>query len=364
MRKPGPLGRYAVILAALSFATPCLAAGKRGKAKRATPARESRAEPKNAEVLPAPVEQPPASPPDAAPDSQAAAAEEPAAPESAVAPEPASPSKLPTPREAERAASEPDGVVEVTGALERRERLRLASGRVEVAAFVGAGAGGRSFRYSDAIGRLLAPYRLAVAPMVTFELEAYPLASTNIPGLRDVGFRGRVSRAFAVNSKTPDGATIDTSWTRFGGELRYRLLVPGRHRFEAGILAGADADDFAMSTVSKVAALVPSARVVSARFGFDAELLVASRFSVLLGGSYLLKMSASGIYDRFRGARVAGVDANLGFALGLAPGVSARLCGNYTRYFSSFAPQVGDPAVAGGALDQQWQGSFGVRYAH
>ncbi len=359
------IGRCLALFCVVSLASPVLAAGKRAKGKRAPSAREERKkaeEPKKAEPEPTPAEEPA---PRADPEPQSV-------PESARAEATEAPAHVdPSP-----ASSAPSnaGKVEDTapavgadaqlGVLERREASRLASGRIEVAAFVGAGAGGRFFRYSDAIGRLLAPYTLAVAPIASFELEAYPLASTNLPGLRDIGFRGRVSRAFAVDSKTPDGAAIDTSWMRFGGDVRYRIIAPGRHRFELGILAGADANYFSMSTASKVAALVPSARTVSLRFGVDAELLVSGRFSILFGGSYLVTTSPGEIYDRFRDAKVAGVDANLGFALGLAPGLSARLSGDYTRYFSSFRPNVGDPAVAGGALDQQWRAGLGVRYAH
>jgi hypothetical protein len=249
-------------------------------------------------------------------------------------------------------------------ALGRREAARLAAGRVEVAASVSADVGSRHFTYSDPVGRLLAPYRLPIAPMASFGLEAYPLASSNVPVLRDLGFRGRISRAFAVDSKTPDGTTIDTSWTRFGGELRERAIMPGPHRFELGIDAGADASYFVMSTTTKVGALLPSARSVSLRFGFDTRLLVAARFSLLLGGAYLVTTSPGDIYERFRNPRVGGVDGDFGFALGLTPGLEARLTSRYTRYFASFKPRLGDAAVAGGALDEQLQFGLGVRYAH
>jgi hypothetical protein len=249
-------------------------------------------------------------------------------------------------------------------ALGRREAARLAVGRVEVAASVSADVGSRHFTYSDPIGRLLAPYRLPIAPMASFGLEAYPLASSTVPVLRDLGFRGRISRAFAVDSRTPDGTTIDTSWTRFGGELRERVIVPGPHRFELGIDAGADASYFVLSTTSKVGALLPSARSISLRFGFDTRLLVAGQFSFLLGGAYLVTTSPGEIYDRFRDPRVGGVDGDFGFALGLTPGLEARLSGRYTRYFASFKPKLGDAAVAGGALDEQLQFGLGVRYAH
>ena len=73
---------------------------------------------------------------------------------------------------------------------------------------------------------------------------------------------------------------------------------------------------------------------------------------------------AAEIDDRFRRPRVAGIDTELGVAIALTPGSEVRLGGRYTRYFASFDPEVGDAAVAGGALDQQIQMGVALRYAH
>jgi len=249
-------------------------------------------------------------------------------------------------------------------ALGRREAARLSAGRIQVAVGVSVGVGMRHFGYSDPVGYALAPYRLPVAPMTSFELEAYPAASSAVPFLRDLGLRGYVSRAFAFDSNTPQHVALETSWTRFGGELRERLIVPSAHRFEAGILAGMDASYFGIVARGNVPALLPAARSVALRFGFDARLLVAWRLSLLLGGAYLAVTTSGEIYEHFRRPRVGGLDSNAGFAVDLGSGLEARLTGRYTRYFSSFRPALGDPYVAGGALDELWQFGLGVRYAH
>jgi hypothetical protein len=363
------------ISVSLFASSPAVAATKRAKTKHAAPARnKKKAEPKDEPAPPA--DPAPASaggdddeveeikPPSdaAAPSSppnqstEPAKSEEPA--DDARTQDPGAPVTVETPTPITASDASP------TDSAARRDASRIASGRSEVGVYVGAGAGGRFFKYSDPIGRLLAPYTLAVAPLASFEIEAYPLASTNLPALRDIGFRGRVTRAFGLDSKTPDGATIDTSWTRFGGDVRYRIIVPGAHRIELGVLAGIAATHFAMSTESKLAALVPSARTTSVRLGIDGEIAATSRFAIALGGGYLIPTSRGEIYDRFRKPHVAGIDVKLGFALALEPGLSLRLDGDYARYFSRFSPQVGDAAVAGGALDQQWQAALGVRYAH
>jgi hypothetical protein len=249
-------------------------------------------------------------------------------------------------------------------ALGRREARRIAAGRVLVAVWVGGGVANRRFTYRDAVGNAAADYRLPVAPMASFGIEAYPAASSDVPVLRDLGIVAHVSRGFAFDSNTPQGVTLETSWTRFGGDLRERLLWPGRHACELGILIGADASYFGMTAKAPVPALLPAARTVALRFGFDARLRLAWRVSALAGGAYLLTTSRGEIYDHFRDPSVQGVDADLGFAVDLGSGFEARLAGRYTRYFASFEPKLGDRYVAGGALDEQLQAGLGVRYAH
>jgi hypothetical protein len=261
------------------------------------------------------------------------------------------------------AASDAAEAADVT-LIGRREVARLAAHRFQVAIAVNAGVGGRHFKYSDPIGYSLAPYHLPVAPLASFELEAYPAASTDIPMLRDLGLAGYISRAFAFDSKTPQHVTLETSWTRFGGALRQRLLVPGSHPFELGVLVGADASYFGITAKAPVPALLPSARAIAFRLGFDARLLIAWRLSLLLGGAYLAVTSRAEIYEHFRRPSVGGVDSNAGWALDVGSGFEARLMGRYTRYFSSFKPALGDRYVAGGALDELWQLGLGVRYAH
>jgi hypothetical protein len=248
--------------------------------------------------------------------------------------------------------------------LGRREARRIAAGRIVVAVWAGGGVANRRFTYSDAVGYDLAPYRLPAAPMATFGIEAYPAASSDVPVLRDLGIRAHVSRGFAFDSDTPQHVMLETSWTRFGGELRQRLLVPGPHAFELGVLVGADASYFGMTADAPVPALLPAARTVALRFGFDARLQVAWRLSVLAGGGYLLTTSRGEIYEHFRDPTVRGIDADFGFAIDLGSGFEARLAGRYTRYFASFKPVLGDTYVAGGALDEQLQAGLGVRYAH
>lgn len=327
----------------------------RGKSKKSVP--EQAPEPKTEAEAEAETGVAPETEPKPQPTPAALAAE--SEPKPAPKDEPVSVEAAPV---AASATVEPASEEEIE--LGRREARRRAAKRVIVAVWAGGGVANRRFTYSDAIGYNLADYRLPVAPMATFGIEAYPAASSDVPVLRDLGIRAHVSRGFAFASDTPQGVALETSWTRFGGEIRERLLLPGPHAFELGVLVGVDASYFGMSASAPVPALLPAARTVALRFGLDARMLLGWRLSVLAGGAYLLTTSRGEVYEHFRAPRVRGVDADFGFAVDLGSGLELRLAGRYTRYFASFRPRLGDEYVAGGALDEQLQGGLGVRYAH
>lgn len=328
---------------------------KPASSKRKAPA-------KHAEEPPAPVEEKPTPDPEPAPTD---AEPKKAAPVEPAAATPTKVSLAETTTAAEPAAT-PDAPPPSNDEAElgRREAARIAAGRIEVAVWASAGVANRRFTYSDQVGYNLAPYRLPAAPMASFGIEAYPAAASGVPFIRDLGIRAHISRGFAFDSNTPQNVTLETNWTRFGGELRERLLFPGPHAFELGVLVGADASYFGMSADAPVPALLPAARTIALRFGLDARLHVAWRLSVLAGSAYLLTTSRGEIYEHFRKPHVAGVDADFGFAIDVGSGFEARLTGRYTRYFASFKPRLGDEYVAGGALDEQLQAGLGVRYAH
>lgn len=258
-------------------------------------------------------------------------------------------------------ASGPDDVERELG---RREAARLAAGRFEVAVMAGLDVGRRDFTFSDPVGDQARPYRLAAAPLASLALEMYPLASSGVPLVRDLGLQGHFSRAFAVGSSTSAGAALGTSWTRFGGDLRQRLLLGGAHQVELGGALGLDASYFELRAPSSVGALLPSSRMVSLRLGLDARARLAGRLSLLGGGGYLITLARGEIFDHFRDPSVAGIDAVVGASLLLAPGLELCVQGRYTRYFARFQPQVGDATVAGGALDEQFQLGMGIRHAH
>jgi hypothetical protein len=360
------VARVLVIASSVAFAAPGThkKGGKKAAPAASAPARDDDAKEKAEPKGPAAGDPPPAPALDSTPKASGEAA-----PNAEVALAPAPEAKAAIDETKATPVIPPNaGETELNAhdleALGRREAARIAAGRSEVAVWIAAGVLRRTFKYSDPVGQQYAPYRLPLAPMVAMGLEAYPFASSDVPGLRDLGFRAHFSKAFAVDSKTPEGVTIDTSWTRFGAEARQRLLFPSAHRLELGLAVGADGSYFDMSAKSAVPALLPSARTISVRVGLDARLQLVSRFGLALGAAYLAPTTRGAIYERFRHPQLKGVDGDLAAYLALVPGLEARATARYTRYFASFKPELGDPLVAGGALDEQFQFGLGVRYAH
>src|SRR6188768_1102938 len=224
MRQRSFLARGLALTLALVMTSPfALAATPRSKKPAAkskkvqldeTPApKAEEPAPKAEEPAPKAEEQPTAETP---PASAAEAQATPAADTSAGTP--AKPAESAGPTASDEASPAHDNEAE----LGRREARRIAAGRIVVAVWAGGGVANRRFSYSDAVGYNLAPYNLPAAPMATFGIEAYPAASSDVPVLRDLGIRAHVSRGFAFDSNTPQHVTLETNWTRFGGELRQR----------------------------------------------------------------------------------------------------------------------------------------------
>jgi hypothetical protein len=358
------LASVLVFASSISYAAPARhkkAVKQAPTAAPSAPAPEREVPEKSEAVEPATSASPPAPEPPATPRGEAAHVAD-SASASAAASSPVESSAATPPDPA--SASETGLSDRELEALGRREAARIAAGRSEVAVWASVDAARRAFKYSDPVGQQYAAYRLPLAPMLSIGLEAYPFASSAVPVLQDLGFRARFSKAFAVDSKTPEGATIDTSWTRFGADVRQRLLLPSAHPVELGFTIGADGSYFDMSTKQVVPALLPSARTVSVRVGLDGRLQLVRQFGLELAVAYLAPTTRGAIYERFRDPHLRGVDGDFAAILQIAPGLEARAAARYTRYFASFKPVLGDRLVAGGALDEQFQFGLGVRYAH
>ncbi|MCC6559106.1 MAG: hypothetical protein IT372_39785 [Polyangiaceae bacterium] len=216
--------------------------------------------------------------------------------------------------------------------------------------------GGRWFRYSDGITQNLRPYDVFGAPTVAVGGEVYPLAGSAIPVMKDLGITLSYARALGLSSSTEGGDPVTTTYQRFGAGLRFRYpLMPGAL---VGGSLGFRLIQFSFDAPDPLAAEVPEVSYAALRLGVDGR-VPAGPVALTAMMEFLGPLSSGEVYDRFRGASVLGVGCGGGVIYPAFEGVEVRLSIEYTRFFSAFTPELGDPYIAGGALDH----FLGIRLA-
>jgi hypothetical protein len=222
---------------------------------------------------------------------------------------------------------------------------------------------GRFFAYSDGLTRNLRPYDVFGAPMGMANLEFYPAGFGDVPVAKDIGLTASYAMAFGLNSATTTGEPIDTQFMRLNAGLRGRVRFGDVPSPTLGINAGFSLLNFKYSAPEALADEVPGVSYKLLRFGLDMR-IPAGPVAIEFGGDFLLPLSSGEVYDRFSDPSVLGVEGRLGLGIPLAAGIELRLAGEYTRFFSSFTPVVGDTHVAGGALDQLVWIRLGAAYVY
>jgi hypothetical protein len=186
--------------------------------------------------------------------------------------------------------------------------------------------------------------------------SVFPLDSTRIPVVRDLGIVGSVMGALAVTSQDSGGARVGTTWQSFDVDLAERIAF-GRF-WLAQIYGGYGGDDFQFTGApsDSSGATLPSVSYRFVRVGAEVRWTGLSPVAFTAGGSYLGVLDAGSMSQLFPRASVGG-------AYRLTRSWQASLEGAYTRMFYSFNPVPGDAEVAGGALDEQARVTAGVSYA-
>jgi hypothetical protein len=209
----------------------------------------------------------------------------------------------------------------------------------------------RHFSYNDGRSANLRPYDVDGVPSIGAALEVHPFGRDVSSPLAGLGIAGDFQTAVALDSRAPSGAEVSTSWTRFDAGLRYRLRYRG---VEGGVIAQYGQEAFGFSGSSIVREL-PEVRYGFGRGGLDVRVPLGP-IAVRAEAAYLLVLSAGGVGGRFRSTSANGVEGALGASLPLTRILEARAYATYARYFYAFSPEVGDPNVAGGALDEMMGG--------
>jgi hypothetical protein len=270
--------------------------------------------------------------------------------------------------------AEPPPAPPATAPAPPAERIPGAVGTARIVVGLGLDVAGRWFRYSDPLGTGLRPYSLIGAPMPRVAAEAYPLAGTRVPILRDLGLTVSFAHAFEISSAVGKSSQLPTAWDRLRLGLRYRLRTNDLPFREAspeaaatspvlGVSGGFGFDRFTVEATGSLAGQMPDAAYAHLYAGLDLRIPVW-RFAFEARASYLGALSAGTVYERFRDPKLGGVSLGGGLAFHVGAGFEARAGADYERWFSSFHPVPGDDHVAGGALDHRVSIHIGAAYAH
>jgi hypothetical protein len=277
-----------------------------------------------------------------------------------IAPPPPEKEEEPPPKEEE--AKPKEGEEEKPEEEEPGARPKNAVASALFSVEAGVEIGGRWFFYSDAITANARPYQVFGQPLIAAGAEIYPLAGTSLPVVNGLGLTVAYARALGLSSKLEAGAdSFGTTYQRLTAGLRLRFPIEeGPEALIVGASAGLRLLEFSYSPPENLVPVVPDVSYTLLRFAADARAPLGP-VALLAGFEFLIPLSDGKVYDRFRDASVLGIGLGGGLAVPIPvlAGLEARALVEYARFFSSFGPVLGDPYVAGGALDQ----FLGIRLA-
>lgn len=227
-------------------------------------------------------------------------------------------------------------------------------GPAAIDASLGARWYGRFFAYNQDVFGELRNYDLAAAPALSATVEWYPGAHFSRGPASWFGVIAQGAYVVGVSSRDSRDTVYGTTALWFDVGLRVRIPL-GLH--DIGLHATYGQQHFTIASNGGGAPSsndpgVPGVQYQSVRVGASVRIGASERVGILLGASGLPLISAGDIAQNyFVRATAAGVEAQLGLAIGLVSGLELRVLADARRYFFAMNPRVGDAWVAGGALD-------------
>jgi hypothetical protein len=280
------------------------------------------------------------------------------------APPPAPGPASPTPRSVDSsAAPSPSAEASDLPAPAGASRTDHSVGREWFEVEAGVEAGMRRLSYHDGLSTNLRSYHLDGVPLGILEAAVYPFTATGAFLASDIGLVGGYASAVALQSASAGAGTVGTRWARnYGGGCVRMRTGSTSGAAVLRILGAYGRESFAFDAFDPAAAY-PSVDYRFVQASGDVRVPIG-RFALTASAGYLFVLSAGDVATRFPRASVGGIDATLGGAVTIVPGLEARLVASYRRFFYSMNPTPGDSFVAGGALDEFWRATGTLAYAY
>ena len=261
----------------------------------------------------------------------------------------------PAPRRRRSTVVSPDSTA--TAEVETTARPRT-GGRSTDPVFVAVGFSlqNRDFSYNDDAFDSLRPYELSAGPAIAGEVRWYPAGHFTDGFLTHIGIESRLRYLVGVTSEDSGGEQFNTSSVDVYGGVRGRLPL-GAH--EVGLGLGVGSHSFDVDVPEEGPAL-PGVSYTYLRAGADGRVALPADLQLYLGAAWRQVFSSGDIGgdEWFPNASQGGIDATLAVGWNFLWNLEARLGAEYTRYFFSLNPELGDVNVAGGAVDQYISGTF------
>ncbi len=216
----------------------------------------------------------------------------------------------------------------------------------------------RNYLYRDDLFDALSKYRLPFGPAPSAELEFYPGALFSSGIAANFGIRGAFNYLVGVSSVANGVRFASTSMklqASLVGRIPLRIV-----ELQVGIGYGLQTFGIASTAGGVDRPNIPNVSFGGIRPMLEASLHLTPIFNLHLGGAYQVLLSQGELKTTTYFPRSTGGGADLWVAVSVRPTAhfAIRLQGDYSRYFFTLSPQVGDPYIAGGALDQYLSGTI------
>lgn len=227
----------------------------------------------------------------------------------------------------------------------------------------------RKFRYNDDLYRLMRTYTLPLGPAFRVDGRWYPGAHFGDGFYAHVGFEFMYERAFGIDSKRADGELFPTHSRAWHVGLRGRLPL-GDHEVSLG--AGYGLHSFVVEPAGpsqpgrEIIPQVPGVSYRLLKLQAEGRLALVAGLRATVRAAWLQLLELGGIESElwFPRASGGGIEAEILLGYELDAGLEVRIGFDVRRYFFSMNPEVGDPFIAGGALDQYLGYTVGAAYRY